>query len=222
MRDAKGGRVNTGDGTAADAADAADGAEGGPGGKGPGGDKAGPPPRPPSTRWACKLKDGSVVEADRVILATGGLSFPAVGTDGTGHRIAREQLGHSLREPYPALVPLTGPHPGGAQLAGLSLQTVELRCNQGKGGGKKARDAFFWGRTTGLPRCGLRHACSPARCRSPLSDGSVDAPAPPPLSLPLPSISPPLLHLRCRRRTAVDSFSPTGGSRGRPCWTCRT
>lgn len=63
------------------------------------------------TRWACVLKDGATVEADRVILATGGLSFPAVGTDGTGHRIAREQLGHSLNDPYPALVPLTGAHP---------------------------------------------------------------------------------------------------------------
>lgn len=63
------------------------------------------------TRWACALSDGTEVSGDRVILATGGLSFPAVGTDGTGHRIAREQLGHSLNEPYPALVPLTGPHP---------------------------------------------------------------------------------------------------------------
>ena len=48
-----------------------------------------------------------------VVLAMGGLSFPAVGTDGTGYAIARRDLGHVLKEPYPALVPLTGEHPGG-------------------------------------------------------------------------------------------------------------
>jgi predicted flavoprotein YhiN len=52
------------------------------------------------------------------VVATGGMSFPKVGTDGTGHRIL-SQLGHSLHEPYPALTPLTGGHPGdGDNLAG--------------------------------------------------------------------------------------------------------
>lgn len=53
-------------------------------------------------------------------------------------------LGHSLAAPYPALTPLTGPHPGGAALAGLSLQTVRLsspRPRRGGGSGKKAAPA---------------------------------------------------------------------------------
>jgi len=47
----------------------------------------------------------------------GGLSFPKMGTDGTGHRIM-EGLGHSLKPVYPALTPLKGRHPSNSQLAG--------------------------------------------------------------------------------------------------------
>ncbi len=64
------------------------------------------------------------------IVATGGLSFPAVGTDGTGHRLLAK-LGHKLKPTYPALTPLTGPHPAGSQLAGLSLEVL-LECQTGK------------------------------------------------------------------------------------------
>ena len=70
--------------------------------------------------WAAETS-GRTVEVDRLIVATGGLSFPKVGTDGTGYRILSEDLGHELVEPYPALTPLTGRHPGSASLAGISL-----------------------------------------------------------------------------------------------------
>ncbi|GIL91209.1 hypothetical protein Vretifemale_18904, partial [Volvox reticuliferus] len=77
------------------------------------------------TRWLCRLRDGSEHVTDKLIIATGGLSFPAVGTDGTGHRLMRA-LGHTLHEPYPALTPLTGAHPAGEQLAGISMYGIEL------------------------------------------------------------------------------------------------
>lgn len=51
------------------------------------------------------------------VVATGGKSYPKLGTDGTGWDVLA-RLGHSLNEPYPALTPLKGSHPGGAQLAG--------------------------------------------------------------------------------------------------------
>lgn len=37
--------------------------------------------------WGIELADGSRVYSDRVVVATGGLSFPQVGTDGSGHDI---------------------------------------------------------------------------------------------------------------------------------------
>ncbi|KAK9822087.1 hypothetical protein WJX74_005975 [Apatococcus lobatus] len=77
--------------------------------------------------WDLELANGSHHEAKRVILATGGMSFPRMGTDGTGHRMA-QGLGHDLRPSYPALVPLRSSHPAGEQLAGVSLQGVGLEA----------------------------------------------------------------------------------------------
>ena len=66
--------------------------------------------------------------ADAVILATGGLSYPSTGSTGDGHRMARE-AGHRVTPCLPALVPLTGELPCGAdwrQLQGLSLRNVAV------------------------------------------------------------------------------------------------
>lgn len=57
--------------------------------------------------WMCESACGTQFCASQVILATGGKSFPAVGTDGKGYQIA-QRLGHSLQHLYPALTPLTG------------------------------------------------------------------------------------------------------------------
>lgn len=45
-------------------------------------------------------------EADAVVFATGGLSFPRSGTDGTGYALLAS-IGHTMTPPFPALVPLT-------------------------------------------------------------------------------------------------------------------
>jgi predicted Rossmann fold flavoprotein len=73
------------------------------------------------------------VLADRVVMATGGLSVPATGSDGTGLAIARG-LGHAVIEPYPALTPLLASSAHGLKassphesLSGVSLQ-VRLRA----------------------------------------------------------------------------------------------
>lgn len=60
------------------------------------------------------------VDADRVIVATGGLSVPSTGSTGFGFDVAR-RLGHTVHPTYPALTPLTAtPAPHG-DLAGISL-----------------------------------------------------------------------------------------------------
>jgi predicted Rossmann fold flavoprotein len=83
----------------------------------------------PATRdgaaWRVSLANGAFVPASRVVLATGGLSVPATGSDGTGLRIAR-QLGHEVHDTYPALTPLTAQPHRHAALSGVSLPvTVE-------------------------------------------------------------------------------------------------
>ena len=67
------------------------------------------------------------IEAARVILATGGLSVPMTGSDGTGLRVA-ETLGHRMIPTYPALTPLLGT--GHEALSGVSLE-VRLRSKTG-------------------------------------------------------------------------------------------
>src|SRR5689334_15310411 len=71
---------------------------------------------------------GDVV-CDRVIVATGGLSVPATGSDGTGLDIAR-RLGHRMIDTYPALTPLLGSDESHASLSGVSLD-VRLRAKVG-------------------------------------------------------------------------------------------
>ncbi len=77
---------------------------------------------------------GEVLEARRVVLATGGRSLPKTGSDGGGYALLRH-LGHSITERIlPALVPLTLPK--GHFLCGLSgltlPATVEVRSGTGK------------------------------------------------------------------------------------------
>jgi len=102
--------------------------------------------RAPDGRWRCDCADGASFSADALVLSTGGLSFPAVGTDGTGHRVAARDLGHSLQAPFPALVPLLGAHPGGGPgaLAGLSLQTVRVRAGEGAKAPTSPRGGFLF------------------------------------------------------------------------------
>jgi predicted Rossmann fold flavoprotein len=80
-------------------------------------------------RWRVSLEDGTVLESDAVVLATGGLSVPATGSDGFGLRLART-LGHQLHAPYAALTPLTSAPSPFTALAGVSLP-VTLSADSG-------------------------------------------------------------------------------------------
>ncbi len=68
---------------------------------------------------------GNTYSFDRVILATGGRSYPKTGSDGSGYRLA-EGLGHSVTELSPSLVPLESPDEGVRRMQGLSLKNVAL------------------------------------------------------------------------------------------------
>ncbi len=66
---------------------------------------------------------------DRVILTTGGQSYPGCGTTGDGYRWLRA-MGHTLVPPRPALTPITTDEPWIHQLKGLTIPDVQLRILQ--------------------------------------------------------------------------------------------
>lgn len=103
-----------------------------------------------------RTRDGEVFEADSVILATGGLSYPVTGSTGDGYKIARA-LGHTVTELKPSLVPITVREGFCSRLAGLSLKNVTLSVFEE---GKKSR--FFRSSVS----CSLLISAYPDRSRS--------------------------------------------------------
>lgn len=70
-------------------------------------------------------------EAQRVIVATGGVSYPLTGSTGDGYDLARS-VGHSIVEPRGSLVPLCSAGNLCQKLQGLSLRNVGLRVYEDK------------------------------------------------------------------------------------------
>jgi predicted Rossmann fold flavoprotein len=58
-------------------------------------------------------------------LATGGKSYPLMGSDGAGYKLA-EKLGHTIVEPLPALAPIKIKEPWVSELRGISLQDIRI------------------------------------------------------------------------------------------------
>lgn len=85
---------------------------------------------------ACK--NGNKYESDAVILATGGISYPLTGSDGSGFGMVK-QIGHTVTNLYPALVPLHIREGLCKDLMGLSLKNVQVTILDGK---KKLYDGF--------------------------------------------------------------------------------
>jgi len=73
-----------------------------------------------------KTDDGEVIYADKVIVATGGLSYPGTGSTGDGYELAR-QAGHKITDLVPSLVPLEIHEGFCSELMGLSLRNVSIK-----------------------------------------------------------------------------------------------
>lgn len=65
-------------------------------------------------------------KAGRVLLACGGASYPATGSDGSGYRLA-QSLGHTIVPIAPSLVPLVEAGDACSRLMGLSLRNVGVK-----------------------------------------------------------------------------------------------
>ncbi len=70
-----------------------------------------------------KLKDGRTFEADRVILANGGMAMPVSGSDGNGYSIAKS-FGHSLIPTHPGIVQLNLEGSFFKQIDGVKVEGV--------------------------------------------------------------------------------------------------
>ncbi|MBN1805562.1 MAG: NAD(P)/FAD-dependent oxidoreductase [Sedimentisphaerales bacterium] len=68
------------------------------------------------------------VHAEKVIIATGGLSWPRTGSTGDGYRFAKS-LGHNITQTSASLVPLVSSEDWPGQLAGTSVENVKITAH---------------------------------------------------------------------------------------------
>ena len=76
--------------------------------------------------------DQGLLSASRVILATGGCSYPRTGSTGDGYRLA-QALGHTIQPPRGSLVPLEEEGETCKRLQGLSLRNCAIRVKNAAG-----------------------------------------------------------------------------------------
>lgn len=72
-----------------------------------------------------KLKSEGKISAPKVIVATGGKSYPQTGSTGDGFKFARAS-GHTVKKPKAALVPLVTKEKWVKELQGLSLKNIRI------------------------------------------------------------------------------------------------
>lgn len=69
--------------------------------------------------------NGTEIAAGNVVIATGGMSYPKTGSDGSGYKLAK-MLGHTVTDLNPSLVPLVTAEKYPTEMMGLSLKNVTL------------------------------------------------------------------------------------------------
>lgn len=82
--------------------------------------------------FSVTFQSGKVMLYDKVILATGGISYPQTGSTGDGYRFAKN-FGHTIVSPRPSLVPLTTKGTLASKLMGLSLKNTAIKITDENG-----------------------------------------------------------------------------------------
>lgn len=85
------------------------------------------------------IASGKRIDADAVIVATGGRSYPGTGSDGDGYKLARE-AGHNVTPLVPSLVPIVSKSRICPALQGLSLKNVALTVTEVQSGKRVYED----------------------------------------------------------------------------------
>ena len=73
-----------------------------------------------TSQWKVFAHSGEAFVSDAVVIATGGLSVPATGSDGVGLQLLRG-LGHEMHTTYAALTPIESSETAFTELSGISL-----------------------------------------------------------------------------------------------------
>jgi predicted Rossmann fold flavoprotein len=93
--------------------------------------------------WRVECDDAPPLDADAIIVATGGLSVPNTGSQGLGLReLAR--LGHEIHPVYAALTPLTATDSPFAELSGVSLRVMLSLRDESAGRATSATGGFLF------------------------------------------------------------------------------
>lgn len=95
--------------------------------------------------WRIECAGAPPVDADAVIVATGGLSVPKTGSDGLGLR-ELPRLGHAMHPTYAALTPLTVAESPFAELSGVSLNVTLSARDDAAGRSAVATGGFLFTR----------------------------------------------------------------------------
>lgn len=88
------------------------------------------------------ILENGIIRADRVVIATGGLSYPATGSKGDGFKWA-ERCGHTIVPLRPVLTPVKLRERWIADLEGLSLRDVSISAYSGKKIAEERGDLLF-------------------------------------------------------------------------------
>ncbi len=95
------------------------------------------------SQWSALTHTGNALTADAVILATGGLSVPATGSDGVGLQLLRG-LGHKIHTTYAALTPIESSNPAFTELSGVSLSVSLTATASGPARSARATGGFLF------------------------------------------------------------------------------
>ncbi len=71
------------------------------------------------------ITDSGEIKADKVIIACGGKSYPALGSNGSGYQLAKF-AGHKIIEPLPALVELHCQEKWPGSCVGIALKSIRI------------------------------------------------------------------------------------------------
>ncbi len=75
--------------------------------------------------WKIILNDNKSATVNKIIIATGGMSYPLTGSTGDGYKFA-EKFGHTIIPPKPSLVPLEAKEEYVKDMQGLALKNISI------------------------------------------------------------------------------------------------